>query len=210
MTPDEMWQVITAACWTLTFLTGGLFVDHLRRHIGLWSALKEWATSSIIMMVAAGLSAFAITLIVSPEKLFSETPTNTSSVSVQIQINREPFAEMTQLTGTNDPPYTCPVTLSGSAELYFRAYYLHEYPRGERYVFQAAPQSWTDVVGITGVRGKPVAFEWYARPDGVSPSPGWELLARCGTVPDLVFPRIFSHGFEGGSTKGWSNVVGGG
>lgn len=103
----------------------------------------------------------------------------------------------------------CSVAVSGPVDVYAKAYYLHENPVGKRYTYTAAVMK--NVSGVVSVQaqGHPVAIEWYARPYGVTPSGGYELVSTCGVVPNPVVSRIFSDGFEGGSTIGWSRTVGG-
>ena len=104
---------------------------------------------------------------------------------------------------------TCTITANGSVDVYAKVYYLHENPRKQRYVYTTPVlQSPDGVVSPSSIGGLPVAFEWYMRPHGVSPAPTWELVKTCGDVPDSVYPKIFSHTFEGGSTRGWDKVVG--
>ena len=103
----------------------------------------------------------------------------------------------------------CPVTVTGSVKIYLKAYYMHENPHGQRYVYTTPTQIATNAtVTITDVEGYPVAFEWYARPYGTVTKAEleFELAATCGEVPDPVFPFIFGDGFESGDTRMWSEV----
>ena len=84
----------------------------------------------------------------------------------------------------------CPATVTGSVEIYLKAFYLHENPPGLRYVYTSETIIATDEeVVITDVEGIPVAYEWWFRPYGsVSKAEAaFELAKTCGEVPDLVF-----------------------
>jgi hypothetical protein len=106
---------------------------------------------------------------------------------------------------------SCPAVVTGSVEIYVKAYYLHEDPDniGFRYTYTTDVLIVTnDTVRITDIQGIPVAFEWYSRPYGVVTKAGFELAKTCGEVPSAGFP-LFADGFESGNTDAWSVVIGG-
>lgn len=134
---------------------------------------------------------------------------DTSTASQEIKINRQPTVEMIELDGSTGQVYQCPVSLIGTARLYVVAYYLHETPPKLRYIYQTESRVWSEVVavGVGNIEGYPVAFEWWAEPDGVV-TKTMELVKTCGTVPDPAFPLIFADGFESGTPAAWDRVVG--
>ncbi len=133
-----------------------------------------------------------------------------SEYSEKIEINRDPTVAIVVLTGsTTDPPHRCPVSVSGTVEIYAVAHYLHERPRGRRYFYRTPASIITNQsVGVGDIKGTPVAFEWYARPYGIV-TKSFKLVKVCGVVPDPVFPFVFADGFEAGTTNAWSQTVGG-
>ena len=99
----------------------------------------------------------------------------------------------------------CPMFVGLPEQMYAKVYYLHEEPRGLRYVF-TTPVS-TEAFRLVRMRaqGEPVAIEYWSR---VSDNESFTLKKLCGTVPDPVFPLIFSDGFESGTTSVWNETVG--
>jgi len=102
----------------------------------------------------------------------------------------------------------CPLTVTSTREIYAKFYYLHEDPAntGHRYTTESPHVTVSDVVVPVIIKGShPVAVVWFARAvDG----DGFRSVKTCGEIPELVYPKIFSHGFENGSTRGWSVVIG--
>ena len=107
----------------------------------------------------------------------------------------------------------CPATVTGSVEIYAKAYYLHEDPGnlGYRYTFTTDVEIHTNETVYAHAEGHSVAVEWYSRPYGIvtKAETSFELAKTCGEVPDPVFPFIFADGFESGDTRAWSHTVGG-
>jgi hypothetical protein len=102
----------------------------------------------------------------------------------------------------------CPATVVGSWEVFLRAYYLHENPPGLRWIYTSPTITVTDTtLELTNIEGIPVAYVWWTRPHGGLTKDDTEFTPAktCGTVPDPVFPFIFSDGFEGGNLGAWSS-----
>ena len=85
-------------------------------------------------------------------------------------------------------------------QVYAKIYYLHENPKGLRYVL-------TTPVGVaqyelvrTNPEGHPVAIEYWTRTGTTGP---FVLEKVCGEVPGSVFPLVFKEGFEGGDLEAW-------
>jgi len=102
----------------------------------------------------------------------------------------------------------CPLTVTSTKQIYAVIYYEHEDPAniGQRYVVSSPLMTVSDVVVPVDIRGShPVAVDWRAK---ALDWDGFRSVKTCGEIPSLVYPEIFSHGFENGSTRGWSFVVG--
>jgi hypothetical protein len=114
------------------------------------------------------------------------------------------------LASAQVPP--CNITLSGPVQVYAKGYYLHqsEADHHKRYTVSSEPIVAPVGHSVTAtLAGLPVAVEWYSMPYGATPF-GYQLVGVCGDVPDLTYPGVFDHGFDGGSTMGWDRVVGDG
>ena len=108
-----------------------------------------------------------------------------------------------------DPP-DCPITVTGSVEIYLVAFYIHEDKddHGTRYTYTTETIIATDENLPVLFQGYPVAFEIFARPYGTvtKTEAEFELVKTCGEVPSPVYPFIFSNGFENGSTSEWTRT----
>lgn len=103
----------------------------------------------------------------------------------------------------------CPAMVTGSVEIYAKAFYLHEDPANQGYRYTATSNTLiiTNDTVYSHAKGIPVAIEWYSRPYGVVTKTPFALVKTCGTVPSRIFPPVFFSGFEGGNTDAWSGVV---
>ena len=96
----------------------------------------------------------------------------------------------------------CPLSVSGTAEVYMVAIYAHESPvQGVRYVFTTEPQIVTDATLTPTYEGYPVGFEWWHKAPDFQKSTD-VLVKSCGDT-DRVYPFVFSDGFESGDTSRW-------
>ena len=133
------------------------------------------------------------------------------STSAQFIVNHEPKVEIHVWYNDVelDPPGPCSYFVSTMMEVELRTHWIHENPKGYYWKWRdfAILNNVTLVPLVVG--GFPVAFEWWVRPYGVLPYPNdWHLVETCGDeAPPVVWPWIFSDGFETG-TDGWSNTVG--
>ena len=90
--------------------------------------------------------------------------------------------------------YPCQIYVNRYETATLRAWYLHEWPAGQRYRDDHTYTAlWDDVVAGAGGEGTPVAFQWFI--DG-------ELVKTCGDLPTPYYP-IFEDGFDSGDTSRW-------
>jgi len=112
-------------------------------------------------------------------------------------------------TPTVTPPPTptpngpaCELSLPNGGTVVLEAFYAHEAEGGgRRYTFRTSPQTVPpgSLVRPCPCEGYPIGFRWYLAEGGTP-------LKSCGDT-STVYALIFSHGFEGGSTQGWSATV---
>jgi len=95
----------------------------------------------------------------------------------------------------------CPVFIGTPEYVYAKVYYLHENPRGLRWVYTTPVSIESYRYIIPNIQGHPVAFEWWTRTSTAVP---FTLKKLCGEVPDPVYPLIFKDGFESGDLEAWS------
>ena len=90
--------------------------------------------------------------------------------------------------------YPCQQYVNRYEVVTLRAWYLHEWPAGERYRDDHTYTAlWDDVIASAHGEGTPVAFQWFI--DG-------ELVKTCGEVPP-PWNEIFNDGFDSGDTSQW-------